>query len=295
MNISPSIIKILNLSKRFEQVAALDNVSFDIPHNSIFGILGSNGSGKSTLMRILAKLIMQWSGKIYFNDSEIKDSNNYLNYFGFIIESPCFYEYLSARKNLEIFCRLTATDPSRIDELFDMVDLLGRADEKVSHYSYGMKQRLGIAQALLHDPQVLVLDEPNNGLDPVGITQISDILFQLKEMGKTICISTHSLIEVDRLCTDVAILKKGKLLISDSIQELNKNLRFYRIEAKNIDKAIVELKYYGRIKIFFKQNNTILLSQHLKEKPLDLTINTLKGSSIKSIHKESRLIEFFYV
>ena len=142
-------------------------------------------------MRIFAKLIKNWNGEILFKNNSIINSDNHLMKMGFIIESPSFYEYLSAEKNLQIFARLTNTNLKKIDELFELVNLNDRKNSKVSEYSYGMKQRLGIAQAMLHNPDFLILDEPNNGLDPVGINQMADILFKLKQMGKTICISTH--------------------------------------------------------------------------------------------------------
>ena len=149
------MLELKNISKQFGKNKALDNISFNIPENAIFGLLGPNGSGKSTLMRILANLITEWDGEIKFKNKKLNSDKSYLNHFGFIIESPCFYEYLSARKNLEILCRLTGTDFRIINELLDLVNLLHRSEDKVSHFSYGMKQRLGIAQALLHDPQVL--------------------------------------------------------------------------------------------------------------------------------------------
>ena len=288
------ILKISNLSKKFDQLVALDNISFDVPKNSIFAILGPNGSGKSTLMRIIARLITNWDGDIFYESNSIRSNNNYLNNFGFIIESPSFYEYLSAQKNLEIFSRLTETPRDRIAEVLELVDLSGRAKDKVSNYSYGMKQRLGIAQTLLHDPEVLILDEPNNGLDPVGINQISDILFHLKHLGKTICVSTHSLSEVDRICTDVAILKNGKLLVSQNLESLEFDKRFYRVESNNIKEAKDIIKSLKSVKILLVQNHTLILSQNITENSKDIMSTLNNIDSIKSIHPESRLIEYFY-
>ena len=197
-----SILTFENVSKNYGKLNALSNIQFEIPENSIFAILGPNGSGKSTLIRILAGLITSWNGNIFYKGNSIHNDKTYLKNFGFIVEDPSFYQYLSAIKNLKIFCRLTNTPFSRINEVLDLVDLLDRKYDKVSNYSYGMKQRLGIAQALLHDPKILILDEPNNGLDPIGVNQIADIIYKLNHDGKTICISTHSLTEVDRLCSD---------------------------------------------------------------------------------------------
>ena len=288
------IIEINNLYKKFGDFKVLNNVSFSIPKNSIFGILGPNGSGKSTLMRIFAKLIKNWNGQILFKNNSIVSSDNHLMKMGFIIESPSFYEYLSAEKNLQIFGRLTNTKQKKIDELFELVNLNDRKKSRVSEYSYGMKQRLGIAQAMLHDPDFLILDEPNNGLDPVGINQMADILFKLKQMGKTICISTHLLTEVDRMCTDVAILNQGKLIISGNLRQLTNKKRFYRLEVNDSNTVLNDLKKIKNIKIIYNLENSILISQKKEEKRIEETLILKKIKDIKSLTRESSLVEYFY-
>ena len=157
-----------------------------------------------------------------------------------------------------------------------------------------MKQRLGIAQALLHDPQVLILDEPNNGLDPFGINQIADILFHLKEKGKTICISTHSLNEVDRLCSDVAIIKNGKVLKSSPMEILHNEKRFYRLETSHLNDAVKFIKEQKSIDIIYKQKNSIIVSQNIKKNDMKFDLIKDKTNSVKSVQKESPLIQFFY-
>ncbi len=288
------IIEINNLYKKFGDLEVLNNVSFSIPKNSIFGILGPNGSGKSTLMRIFAKLIKNWNGQILFKNNSIISSDNHLMKMGFIIESPSFYEYLSAEKNLQIFGRLTNTKQKKIDELFELVNLNDRKKSRVSEYSYGMKQRLGIAQAMLHDPDFLILDEPNNGLDPVGINQMADILFKLKQMGKTICISTHLLTEVDRMCTDVAILNQGKLIISGNLSQLTNKKRFYRLEVNDSITVLNDLKKIKNIKIIYNLENSILISQKKQEKRIEENLIFKKIKDIKSLTRESSLVEYFY-
>ena len=288
------IIEINNLYKKFGDLEVLNNVSFSIPKNSIFGILGPNGSGKSTLMRIFAKLIKNWNGQILFKNNSIVSSDNHLMKMGFIIESPSFYEYLSAEKNLQIFGRLTNTKQKKIDELFELVNLNDRKKSRVSEYSYGMKQRLGIAQAMLHDPDFLILDEPNNGLDPVGINQMADILFKLKQMGKTICISTHLLTEVDRMCTDVAILNQGKLIISGNLSQLTNKKRFYRLEVNDSNTVLNDLKKIKNIKIIYNLENSILISQKKQEKRIEENLIFKKIKDIKSLTRESSLVEYFY-
>ena len=290
-----SILTFENVSKNYGKLNALSNIQFEIPENSIFAILGPNGSGKSTLIRILAGLITSWNGNIFYKGNSIHNDKNYLKNFGFIIEDPSFYQYLSAIKNLQIFCRLTNTPFSRINEVLDLVDLLDRKYDKVSNYSYGMKQRLGIAQALLHDPKILILDEPNNGLDPIGINQIADIIYKLNHDGKTICISTHSLTEVDRLCSDVAILREGKLIINKNIQTELKRKKFFRIEISDLSKAIKVIKKIKGVSIISKQSNSIIVSQNAKNISLTENKNLKKLEYIQSVHTESNLIEHYYV
>ena len=290
-----SILTFENVSKNYGKLNALSNIQFEIPENSIFAILGPNGSGKSTLIRILAGLITSWNGNILYKGNSIHNDKNYLKNFGFIVEDPSFYQYLSAIKNLQIFCRLTNTPFSRINEVLDLVDLLDRKYDKVSNYSYGMKQRLGIAQALLHDPKILILDEPNNGLDPIGVNQIADIIYKLNHDGKTICISTHSLTEVDRLCSDVAILREGKLIINKNIQTELKRKKFFRIEISDLSKAIKVIKKIKGVSIISKQSNSIIVSQNAKNISLTENKNLKKLEYIQSVHTESNLIEHYYV
>ena len=290
-----SILTFENVSKNYGKLNALSNIQFEIPENSIFAILGPNGSGKSTLIRILAGLITSWNRNIFYKGNSIHNDKNYLKNFGFIVEDPSFYQYLSAIKNLQIFCRLTNTPFSRINEVLDLVDLLDRKYDKVSNYSYGMKQRLGVAQALLHDPKILILDEPNNGLDPIGVNQIADIIYKLNHDGKTICISTHSLTEVDRLCSDVAILREGKLIINKNIQTELKRKKFFRIEISDLSKAIKVIKKIKGVSIISKQSNSIIVSQNAKNISLTENKNLKKLEYIQSVHTESNLIEHYYV
>ena len=289
-----NILTIDSVSKYYGELKALDGISFKIPENSIFAILGPNGSGKSTLIRILANLITSWEGDISYKNYSIRKKENYINNFGFIVEDPSFYEYLSAKINLQILCRLTNSPFSRVEEVLNLVDLSSRKDELVSTYSYGMKQRLGIAQALLHDPKILILDEPNNGLDPVGVNQIADIIYRLRHEGKTICISTHSLNEVDRLCTDVAIMKKGSLVVAKNIRSENKAKRFYRIETFDTPFVLSNIKKFRGLSVLAAQSNSIIVSQSVKSVPLPQNKSFNKIKSIKSIQSESDLIEYYY-
>ena len=294
MNEHNNRVSIRKLSKNYNDLKALDKISFDIPSKSSFALLGPNGSGKSTLIKVLSKLIKEWDGDIFYNGESIKSNNNYIKNFGFIIEDPCFYEYLSAKKNLQIFSRLTNTPSERINAVLELVDLVNRANDKVSNFSYGMKQRLGIAQALLHDPKILVLDEPNNGLDPIGVNKMADLIYRLNQEGKTICISTHSLSEADRLCSDVAILKEGKLLITKNIKKLSKNNKFYRLEVFDITSASNYIKTFSNVKIIAQENNILIISIDSSEPTNILPMKLNEHASVKSVHRESNLIQYFY-
>ena len=288
-------INIENVSKNFGNIHALDNVSFDIPKNSIFGILGSNGSGKTTLMKIMSGLIKKWSGSILFNDKKYTNQNlNLSNQFGFLIENPCFYEFLSARQNLEMLLRISNRTENHIKDIVESVNLTSRIDDKVETYSYGMKQRLGLAQTLLHDPEILVIDEPNNGLDPLGISEMNQIIKNLHDSGKTIIMSSHILNEIELLCTDICILKHGKVLITESLTELKEKSNIYTIEVDDIENSLKDLENIDTIKIIKHINNYITFSSDQK---LDTSsINSLLNSKteIYQFKKDVNLLKYFH-
>ena len=273
---SSSSFSFQNVSKRFDSIMALDDISLKIPTNSIFGLLGPNGSGKSTLMRILAGLIKSWDGSIHIKDKSYNSESRWqLKNFGFLIEAPSFYEYLSAYDNLKIFSRLTNSRADSIDNVLRTVNLFDRKKDKVKTYSYGMKQRLGLAQSLLHDPDFLILDEPNNGLDPAGVREMSRIINKLQRNGKTICVSTHILSEVDTLCTHAAILKKGKQIASVELDDKYHNYNTYLLHVEE-EKTIIE-KFKGNNDFELEKidKNSIILRTSL-----DNALNTLRKMNL---------------
>ena len=289
-----AILRIKNVNKYYNKLHALNHLSFNIEEGSIHGILGPNGSGKSTLMRILAGLIKSWSGSIYFKNELLDYSNpKVLSNFGFMIESPAFYEYLTALENLMLFANLTQTDSKSIHQALEIVKLEKRKNEKVKNFSYGMKQRLGIAQTLLHQPKILILDEPNNGLDPSGINDMGILINRLQSEGKTIILSTHILSEVESLCTDVSILKKGNLIISSSINDIQNNSNEFIIKTKEINNAKSILGNFSKIKIIKQGNDTLTIASkdHLSFNELVKMLDN--QLPIQSIKKESGLIHFF--
>ena len=287
------ILEFKNIVKSYNQVEALKDISFSIPENSIFGILGANGSGKSTFMKILPGLIYDWSGKIFYKEKLIQKNDMILKQeFGYLIEAPTFYEYLSAKKNLEILARISNVNSSRIDEVLELVELSHRSKDKVSAYSYGMKQRLGIAQALLHNPKILILDEPNNGLDPNGINDMIRLIKNLKMQGKTICLSTHNLKDVEELCTDFTVFKDGFCSNSVSLNgQLNKSKKWI-ITVKNPELVIDKINQSDEFSYISSFNNNIIIETNSKNTIKSLNV-VLENEEIYKISKDSNLIEYF--
>jgi ABC-type multidrug transport system ATPase subunit len=217
-------IEIHNLSKHYGQIRAVDDLSMMVLPGDIYGFLGPNGSGKSTTIRMMLSLIRPTSGQILlFGHDLAKDRYKTLSRLGALIEKPDFYNYLSARKNLEILGKLSNIPnlKHRVDELLEMVGLLPRADSTIRTFSLGMKQRLGIAQSLLHHPDLIILDEPTNGLDPQGQKEIRDLVKSLnQEKNITILISSHILFEIEQIANRMIIIDKGKALVEGNVQEL---------------------------------------------------------------------------
>ncbi len=218
------IIVAKDLSKQFNEIKAVDDLSFCVPEGKIYGFLGQNGAGKSTTIRMLLTLISPTSGDIeIFGMNLKKHRKEILKRIGAVIERPDLYKYLSALENLRIFAQLSSIRVSQkqlMDQL-EKVGLLERANSKVKTYSQGMKQRLGIAIALIHDPQLIILDEPMNGLDPQGIADIRNLILHLsKEMGKTILVSSHLLSEMELIADSMLIIDKGKKVVEGKMTEL---------------------------------------------------------------------------
>ena len=290
---SNKILSFKNISKSYSNIVALEQISFDIPKNSIFGILGANGSGKSTFMKILPGLIQDWSGEIFHNGKFVEKNNIKLrDKFGYLIEAPTFYEYLSARKNLEILSRISPNHSLDIDYILELVNLNSRSEDKVSAYSYGMKQRLGIAQCLIHNPEILILDEPNNGLDPNGIQDMIKLIKNLRTEGKTICLSTHNLRDVEELCTHFTVFQHGKNSKTCSMEKQIKNSKTWIVNTKDIDSALEKLKNSDIFEVISVFNKNILI-ESMEIQSLDVIHEILSDIEIYKISKESNLIGYF--
>jgi len=218
------IIEVANLSKRFKSLWAVNNLNLNVFKGDIFGFLGPNGAGKSTTIRMLLSLIYPTTGTIKIFEKDLfKNRIKILKRVGAIVEKPDMYGYLSAKKNLEILAKLSRYNitNNRIMEILDIVGLKDRANSKVKTFSSGMKQRLGIAQALIHEPELIILDEPTTGLDPHGMKEIRDLILSLKnDFGKTIFLSSHLLFEVEAIATRMIIINKGKTVVEGSVDDL---------------------------------------------------------------------------
>ncbi len=244
---SEKIIEVSNLSKRFGSFQAIHNVSFTVYAGDVFGFLGPNGAGKSTSIRCLNSLIRPDSGTVkIFGKSILTDREYILGRTGSIIEKPDFYKYLSAFRNLEIFSRISG-HPSSKKEIYSMLDFVGlggREKDKFSGFSHGMKQRLGIAQTLLHNPDLIILDEPTTGLDPQGIIDIRNLILRLKhEQNKTVLLSSHNLAEIELICNRMVIINKGRSMVEGTVSELmNAENLILKIEASPINELKVLIK-----------------------------------------------------
>lgn len=236
------IIEVRNLSKRFGSFQAVHDVSFSVYKGDVFGFLGPNGAGKSTSIRCLNSLIKPDSGTVkVFGESISTHRESILGRVGSIIEKPDFYKYLTAYRNLEIFSRISGK-PSTKAEIYKMLDFVGlggREKDKFAGFSHGMKQRLGIAQTLLHNPDLIILDEPTTGLDPQGIIDIRHLILRLKnEQNKTVLLSSHNLSEIELICNRMVIINKGRSIVEGNVSELmNGENLILRLEASPMTAA----------------------------------------------------------
>ncbi len=293
-------LQIKNVTKTFGRITAVDNVSFDLYPGEVFGFLGPNGAGKTTIIKMVMGFFRPDEGTIIINGFSRKTHyEEAMSSIGGIVENPEMYNTLSARLNLQMYARLhEGVTKERIDEVLELVGLSDRADEPVKKYSLGMKQRIGLAQALLHRPQVLILDEPTNGLDPAGIHLLRDILTQCAhEEGVAVMVSSHLLSEIRLMCDRIGIINHGKLLQICSIDDFvnqAQSASVYRIKTSNPAQAkeILSAKYKNKI----TNVNDDTLDIEIEEEQINECVRTLvnSGSDILGVQKlESSLEEAF--
>lgn len=230
---SKAILQIENLSKTYGNVTALKSLSLKIEQGQIYGLLGPNGSGKTTTLSIIMGIIRADQGNYYwFGDKNPKKRPAGI---GSLVETPNFYPYLSAIQNLKIVCDIKRIDYKDIDRVLNIVNLFHRKTSRYYTFSFGMKQRLALASILLGNPEVLVLDEPTNGLDPEGIAEVRKVILEEAKMGKTVILASHILDEVEKVCTHVAVLKKGELIANGRTAELLSSTETIYISSKNLN------------------------------------------------------------
>lgn len=251
------VLELTNITKHYKNVTALNNVSFAVPEGSVYGILGPNGSGKTTLLGIILDILKPSSGVFTLMgkpaDADIRKQ------IGTLLETPNFYHYLSAEKNLHIAAHIKGKGFNEIDNVLQKVNLYQRKQSKFSTFSLGMKQRLAIASCLLGDPEVLIFDEPTNGLDPNGIAEIRELIQRLAAEGKTIIMASHLLDEVEKVCTHVAIIKNGNLLTAGNVDDVLVTDEIIEVGSDNLAALENVLQQMGGFTSIKKQNNFLQL------------------------------------
>lgn len=257
-----TILSIKNLDKKYGKIHAVKNLSFDIQKGNVYGILGPNGSGKSTTLGIVLNVVNKTSGSFSWFGGKL-ETHDALKKVGAIIERPNFYPYMTAKENLELVCKIKSINYKKVEEKLEIVGLSDRKNSKFKTFSLGMKQRLAIASALLNDPEILILDEPTNGLDPQGIHQIRDIIKQIANQGTTILLASHLLDEVEKVCSHVLVLRYGEMLYNGTVEGMtNKSGYFEMVCSDNtlLKKIIIETfetekidEQDGKVIVYFKE------------------------------------------
>jgi len=286
-----SILTINNLTKKFGYLTAVKDLSFTIKKGNVYGILGPNGSGKSTTLGIVLNVVNKTHGDFKWFDGTVS-THDALKKVGAIIERPNFYPYMTAAQNLKLVCKIKGVSYSKIEEKLAVVGLEDRKDHKFNTYSLGMKQRLAIASALLNDPEILILDEPTNGLDPQGIHQIREIIKDIAASGTTILLASHLLDEVEKVCSHVVVLRKGEKLYAGRVDEMISSHGFFELKADKQDELIKLLESNTTFKNIKVEND--LITAFLEE-PMDASdFNKLmfeKGIILSHLVKRKESLE----
>jgi len=265
-----SILTLKHLGKKFGRLTAVDDLSFSIEKGNVYGILGPNGSGKSTTLGMVLQVVNKTSGDFAWFDDTL-DTHEALKKVGAIIEHPNFYPYMTAEQNLQLVCKIKSISTKKITEKLEIVGLSDRRKHKFSTYSLGMKQRLAIASALLNDPEILILDEPTNGLDPQGIHQIREIIKQIAKAGTTILLASHLLDEVEKVCSHVLILHKGKKLYSGLVSEMTASKGFFEVDSNQNELLISLLENHPAVSHLSAERHPV--KAFLKEDLEAVTLN----------------------
>jgi len=292
------IINVNHLTKSFKGITAVDNLSFTVNEGDVYGFLGQNGAGKSTTIRMLLTLIKPTSGQIkIFGKNLFSQRNEILRQAGAVIEKPDLYKYLSAYQNLSIFAKMSGIKATRavLMKQLEMVGLADRANDKVKIFSQGMKQRLGIAVALVHNPRLIILDEPTNGLDPQGIADMRNLIMYLsKQMGKTIVVSSHLLSEIEIIANRILIINKGKKIVEgNAVDLLDPAKTIVQIDTLNNNETNSKLLQSAWAAFVLPSDNVIKLQMDKNAIPELTTFLTNAGIGILSIQPRHSLEDYF--
>jgi ABC-type multidrug transport system ATPase subunit len=294
-----AVINVKHVSKDFKEVKALDDLSFSVPEGTVYGFLGQNGAGKSTMIRILLTLIQQSNGGVEIFGMNLKrHRKEILKKTGAIIEKPDLYKYLTAIQNLKIFASMSGIKVSEngIMDQLEKVGLASRANSKVKTYSQGMRQRLGIAVALIHDPDLIILDEPMNGLDPQGIADIRNLILHLsKDLKKTVFVSSHLLSEMELIADYMLIIDKGKKIVEGNVSELlNPKETNVELETLDVQESVIEIKNSIWANHFEKtEGEKIILKMHSDQIPQFIRDVSQMNIAATSIRKKHSLEDYF--
>lgn len=291
------ILEIENLHKSFNKYKAVDGLSVKVQQGEIYGFLGPNGAGKSTTIRVILSLLKADSGKVYFFGKELTPKSRHLfSKVGALVEKPDFYLYLTAYKNLEYFSDLYGRSfgKTKLLETLELVGLKGRENDKVKTYSLGMKQRLGLAQALIHNPDLIILDEPTNGLDPQGMREVRNLLIDLAtNQGKTIFLSSHILKEVESMASSLAIINKGKTIVQGKVNDLLKDAQTTIFIETNEISPNFKLDNTSFFQVKNITENKIEIEAVKKDIPQIIDVLRNKNIDIYSVNSINSLEEYF--
>jgi ABC-2 type transport system ATP-binding protein len=284
------------LTKRFDEHVAVDSMTFSVPRGSIFGFLGPNGAGKTTTIGMALGLVPPSSGTARVLGFDVRENlDNVLRNVGAMVERPAFYPYLSGRMNLSIFATQAGVgDPGRIEELIKLVGMSERADANFGGYSTGMKQRIGIAAALLCDPEVIILDEPTNGLDPAGQREIRSLVRHLADTGHTVFLSSHILSEIQEVCTHVAIINRGKLVATGPMHEILAGTEQLVIDVDRPEDARKALQSLPDVESISLENGAVIVDYPLEQAAEITRFLVQSGFAVSQLrHREGQLEERF--
>ncbi|MGK0447812.1 MAG: ABC-2 type transport system ATP-binding protein [Polaribacter sp.] len=287
-----TILSLKNLDKKYGAIHAVNNLSFDIQKGNVYGILGPNGSGKSTTLGIVLNVVNRTSGEFSWFNGQLS-THEALKKVGAIIERPNFYPYMTATQNLALICKIKGISTEKIDEKLTTVNLFERRNSKFKTFSLGMKQRLAIASALLNDPEILILDEPTNGLDPQGIHEIRQIIKDIAANGTTILLASHLLDEVEKVCSHVVIIREGVKLYSGRVDEMTASSGLFELKIdEKEDELIKVLENHEAIGKVTKDHETLIAT--LNKEISSTEINTYlfnKGFILSHLVKRKPSLE----